>query len=148
MDRKLCECYAIRLIDDMTKAYDYWLSNPERGEKRLVNSAQTIYFHLNDEFKEGEFTEKQEPYFGLLDKMRSALSKGDFTAMEIVRNLIHKNDELKQLITCGTPYVDKNSLSETARVLTEALNAMEITTPADARIILDKQYEKLSCGKK
>lgn len=152
MEGKQCQCYAIRLLDTMTKAYEYWLDNPERGEKMLASSARDILFHLNEEFKEGEYTEKQEPYYSLLEEMRSALSKYDsgtdsgVHAMEIVRNRIHANDELKQLMVCGTPYKGKESLTETAKILSDVFNAIEETTPKEARSILDKQYEKITCS--
>ena len=154
MERVKCECYAIRLFRTMTEAYDYWLDHPDRGVKILVNSARGIHYHLKSEFEKGNYKEKQEPYHSLLEEMQTAIRKYDegsdsgVHAIEIVRNRIHSNDELKQLMVCGEPYVDKSSLSETARVLAEAFNAMEDTTTDDARSFLDKQYEKLSCGKK
>lgn len=154
MERKLCECYAIRLLRNMTEAYDYWGKNPERGQKVLAEAARPIIFHLRDEFKEGEYTEKQEPYNKLLEEMRSALSLYDsgkgsgVDAMEWVRDNIHKSDELKQLMVCGDPFKNKETLTETAKVISDVLNAITDTTTDDARTFLDKQYEKLSCGKK
>lgn len=157
MERKKCECYAIRLFDQMFEAYEYFLKSPERGKKVLGEAARPIIFHLNDEFKEGEFTEKQEPYNTLLEEMSSALSRYDsgegsgLDAMEWVRDTIHKSDELKQLMVCGTPYTDKEGLSETAKVLTEVLNTMSGMSShpmEEAKVILNKQYEKLSCRSK
>ncbi len=157
MERRKCECYAIRLLDHMTEAYIYWSSNIERGKKVLAEAARPILFHLTDEFKEGEYEEKQEPYYTLLEEMRAALTRYDSgkgsgsDVMEWVRDNLHKSDELKQLMVCGPRYKDKESLTETAKVLVEVLDTMAgmSNTPAeDARSILDKQYEKLSCGKK
>ena len=157
MERKQCECYAIRLLDTIPKAYIYWAKNPERGDKVLAEAARPILFHLTNEFKKGEYDEKQEPYHSLLEQMRSALTRYDsgessgLDAMEWIRDNIHKSEELKQLMVCGSPYVDKNSLSETARVLAEVFTTMSgmSTKPMEeASTILDKQYEKLSCGKK
>lgn len=154
MERRKCECYAIRLFDHMIEAYVYWDRNPERGKKMLAEAARPIISHLKHEFKEGEYAEKQEPYFTLLEEMRSALSRYDsgegsgIEAMEWVRNRIHTNDELKQLMVCGDPFKNKESLTETATVLSSMFNAMEDTTPEEAKSILDKQYEKLSCASK
>ncbi len=151
MERRKCECYAIRLLDHMIEAYMYWDRNPERGKKVLAEAARPIIFHLNDEFKKGEYKENQEPYVTLLEEMSSALRRYDsgkgsgVEAMEWVRNRIHANDELKQLMVCGDAFKDKESLTETANVLSRMFNAMEDTTPEEARSILDKQYEKLSC---
>ena len=157
MERVKCECYAIRLFRTMTEAYDYWDKSPERAQKNLAHNARTILSHLDTQFKESGLPEKQEPYFKHFIGMRTALKRFDageesgMDTMEIVRDTIHKSDELKQLMTCGEPYVDKNSLSETARVLAEVLDTMggmSNDPMEDARSFLDKQYEKLSCGKK
>ena len=151
MEIKKCECYAIRLLDHMVEAYQYWGRNPERGVKVLAEAARPILSHLNTEFEKGGYSEKQEPYTTLLKEMGSALSRYDsgedsgITVMEWVRNRIHANDELKQLMVCGDPFKNKESLTETATVLSDMFNAMEDTTPEEARSILDKQYQKLSC---
>jgi len=151
MKGKACECYGIYLIDSMTQQYARHLARPMMADKPLGNLAGSILNHLEEQFKEGDFKDKQEPYHGLFAEMRSSVTKfqygGDsgLHAMEMVRNRIHKNDELKQLMVCGTPYTDKKSLSETAKVLAQAFDTLEETTPEEAKAILDKQYEKLSC---
>lgn len=159
MEGKKCKCRAIRLTENMLKAYEYFrehiAGNPVLVRKRFQTDAKAIYKHLNNEFEAGEYTEKQEPYYGLLEGMRKALAICDLgddlgsQGMEVVRNAIHLNDELKQLMACGRPYTNKESLTETAKVLGEAFSAFAGTSPdpiQEARASLDRQYEKLSCA--
>ncbi len=152
MEGKECECQALRLVDTMIKAYDYWGEKPIEGEEKLATHARVIFHHLFDQLYAGDYAEKQEPHYGFLLEMRTALHSYDaggsgVEAMEMVRNRIHANDELKQLMVCGSPYTDKERLNETAKVLAQALDAMEYSTTKEARSILDKQSEKLKCSR-
>ena len=151
MEGKECECEALRLIRAMIKAYDTWGESPSTGEKVLALIASDIKKHLSLQLYYGGYPEKQQPYYSQMMGIRTALKRYDsgeddgVSAMEVVRDTLHKSDELKQLMVCGPPYTNKESLTETAKVLAEGLNTMSESTTKGARSILDKQYEKLEC---
>lgn len=162
MEGKECECHAIYLIENMTRAYDHWSrwferGDRERGDKQIAGAAKTIVSHLESEFEKSGLTEKQAPYYSQLVGMRTALNRFDsfeesgLNTMEVVRDTLHKSDELKQLMACGTPYKEKSSLTDTAKVLAEVFDTMSGKSKnpfEDARVLLDKQSKKLTCSSK
>ncbi len=154
MKGKECECEALRLVGDMTRAYDTWGKSPATGDKVLGLIASDIKKHLSLQLFYGDYQEEQEPYHSLLAEMRAALKRYDsgedngVSAMEVVRDTLHNSDELKQLMVCGPHYRDKESLTETAKVLVRVFTTMssKTSTPeAESRVIIDEQSKKLGC---
>ena len=154
MEGKECECEALRLVRAMTKAYDTWEKSPDTGGKVLALIAEDMRKHLSLQLYYGGYPEKQEPYHSLLVEMRAAqksYESGELSGamtMEVVRDTLHKSDELKQLMVCGPHYKGKESLTDTAKLLAEVfptMSGISNSPAADARAIIDKQSKKLEC---
>ncbi|KKK67018.1 hypothetical protein LCGC14_2958250 [marine sediment metagenome] len=149
MEGRKCECDAIHLIVGLTEALD--ASEQPGGDDMMGRAAKNILRHLDNRFRDSGYTEREEPYYHLLEEMRASVNLYNFggsgtSAEEVVRNLIHSNHELKQLMVCGPPYKDRESLSETAKVLVEVFETLENEGPMDALFLLANQYEKLGCA--
>ncbi len=151
MEGRECECRAINLMIELAEAMDALIEEAPGRDDKLGRVAKNILRHLDNQFETSAYTERQEPYYGLLEEMRAKVSLYNYggsgvDAQEMVRNRIHENDELKQLMVCGSPYRNKESLTETAKVVGEVLETFENGEVIDALFILADQYEKLSCA--
>lgn len=146
---KECECKGLSLLIQMTEVYDTWLEDMRRAELLFATIAPDIFRHLNSEFNTPKYAEHQEPYKALLNNIRPPfdpreLLKTSMTVMEKIRNAIHENPELQQLLTCGPVYTKENE-TESTRIVREALELMETATPSEAHGRLERQAVKLTC---
>ncbi|KKL98005.1 hypothetical protein LCGC14_1828800 [marine sediment metagenome] len=151
MEGRECECRAINLMIGLAEALDALIEEAPGRDDKLGRAAKNILRHLDNQFQTSAYTERQEPYYHLLEEMREPVKmytygSSGLDAEEMVRNRIHANDELKQLMACGSPYRNKESLTETARVIGEVLETFENGEVVDALLILAGQYKKLSCA--
>jgi len=156
-----CECKALELTMRMCDLYEYWEANVDDrrpvAQARLRNKshklARVMFEHLNEQMA-GGYEKGDEPYHTLLRKMENAISASEaglglnFQAIEVVKDLIHQNVELKQLMVCGRPFTGEDDISETARVLVDVFDIVageREDAYEEAKRILDKQVKKLSC---
>ena len=157
-----CECKALELTGDMLELYTYWEANVDdrrpasqarlRGKSNKM--AKAMFSHLVEQVGVSGY-EGEEPYHTFLEKMEDAISASEaglglnFNAIETVKDLIHQNVELKQLMVCGKPFTTKGNISETARVLVDVFDMVageREDAYEEAGRILNKQVKKLACA--
>lgn len=150
-DEKECLCKGLGLYLAMLNAYSTLM---ERGmvlsEPRMAKIGEAMVKHLEAEFETPKYADHQEPTKGLLEKMQKALDEAFFgrtknlKAMEVVRDAIHRNPVLQQMLTCGPVYTRENETRST-KIIAEAADALD-ESPVKAIEPLREHYEEQTCA--
>jgi len=150
-DEKDCLCRGLGLYIEMMNAYEIWMNSMVRGEEPMGNAAFNLVYHLEQEFATPKYADHQEPAKSLLEHMRYANKRAikgqtsNMMAMEVIRDAIHRNPVLQQMLTCGPVYTKENE-TPTTRIIAKAADDLD-DSPEKAREPLSKHYEEISCTK-
>ena len=149
-EKKECQCKGLDLLLRMTNALDVWLGNQARGEKALERIADDLLNHLQDEYKDPKYDSRREEYKPIMDKLSASVADASvgktsfIIAAEILRNTLHDNPVVRQMLTCGPPHTIETETPLTKDVL-QALDLLENAESADVRKHIQGIYAGLTC---
>ena len=134
MEDKKCACKGVKLVRDMVNAYIQYAPEDIPLMKKLAPKmdkiAQNMFDHISTQANKKENGQLRAQVEADLDTIRGDLKKYATTnkyadtpviqGMEIMRDKIHKNPAMKQLLVCGGP----GAQEETAQMLELVWNIM------------------------
>lgn len=150
MPEKECECKALDLLLRMTNAYEVYFENVARGERALERIGDEFLAHLQDEYKDPKYDPRREEYNPIMDKLSASVADASvgktsfLMAVEVLRNTIHDNPAMRQMLTCGPPHTPETETPLTKDVF-QGLELLENADPSDVRKVFKEVYAGLTC---
>lgn len=148
MSDKECECRGLSLFAQVMEAVNAELGGRPRAKALLASTARDIFRHLKVEFDTPKYRDHQEEYGPRLSKLEESLKQIDSSpllVMDEIRDTIHRDVGLQQMLTCG-PVYSRGNETESTRVIGSAQDAMSLETIEVAQDILRKHSNAITCG--
>lgn len=150
-ENKHCRCEGLVSVIQMLDAYDLWLRDMNLAQEPFHWTSKLIMNNLNEEAYKPNYKEILPEIQPILRKIqldyREALETGQFTqVMERIRDQIHFNATIRQMVTCGPPYNGHNE-TEDSKSIFRAMETFAEETPKEAKEILVRHHSEITCEK-
>lgn len=140
MNEKECQCRGLDLTRDLIDVFTLWANEALPDRKLPLKLSESIVSHLEAAKDIVGTTEQGDE---LIEKLRTKNRLARFgdehlymDALDMVRDTIHQNDELKRLLVCNTPSKD---------VVKTILTIMGDADITDAVEPLERHYQEVTC---
>ncbi|KKK86593.1 hypothetical protein LCGC14_2761710, partial [marine sediment metagenome] len=129
---KDCLCKGLGLYIDMMNAYVDFFNQEEWADSALIPISKGLVRHLETVAATPAYADRQGPAREHLNRFNEAINDAavgkleDMEALELIRDGIHKNPVLQQMLTCGPIYAKENE-TPTTKVIARAAEELGAT---------------------